>query len=229
MPVKLRLRRQGRRKHAHYAIVAADARAPRDGRFIEKIGYYDPVTSPARVYVDHDSALKWLKVGAQPTNTVRSILRHAGVTLKFALIKQGKSEEEMDRIYTRWRNEKDRKQKKKMVMIDVNGILLEPVPESSEPVKKPAPVVEEKEEEVAAAPAAETEAPAEEAPAAEAEAPAEEAPAAEKTPAEEPAAEEAPAAEETPAEEPAAEEAPAAEAEAPAEEAAETEEEKKEE
>ena len=248
MPVKLRLRRQGRRKHAHYAIVAADARAPRDGRFIEKVGYYDPITSPARVFVDHEVALKWLSVGAQPTNTVRSILRHAGVTLKFALIKQGKSEEEMDRIYTRWRNEKDRKAKKKMVMIDAKGNLLEPVPDSPEPVKKaPEPVVEEKTEEKTEAKEAATEAeapvaeetPAEEAaveaeapadePAAEAEAPAaEEAPVEEpvaEAPAEEPAAEaDAPAAEEAPAEE------PVAEAETPVEEApAETEEEKKEE
>ncbi|MEM6265582.1 MAG: 30S ribosomal protein S16, partial [Bacteroidota bacterium] len=102
MPVKLRLKRQGRKKAAHYAIVAADSRSPRDGRHIEKVGTYNPMTHPARLYVDEDKAIKWLQDGAQPTNTVRNLLRHAGVTVKFALIKQGKSEEQIADIYGRW-------------------------------------------------------------------------------------------------------------------------------
>jgi small subunit ribosomal protein S16 len=216
MPVKLRLRRQGRRKAPHYAIVAADSRAPRDGRYIEKLGFYNPLTDPAQVYVDHEAALKWLGVGAQPTNTVRSLLRHTGVTVKFALIKQGKSEDEMERIYGRWRSEKDAKKKKKVISVDVNGNALEPVPESAKPVKAaPAPVVEE-------APAVEETPAAEEAPAVEETPVAEEAPAVETTE-EAPAAEEAPVAEAS-EEAPATEEAPAAEAspeaEAPAEEEA---------
>ena len=226
MPVKLRLKVQGRSKAPHYAIVAADSRAPRDGRFIQKIGFYNPLTEPARVYVDHEAALKWLGNGAQPTNTVRALLRHAGVTVKYALIKQGKSEAEIEKIYGKWRAEKDAKKKKKVISVDISGNPLEPVPVvEAKPVKKKE---EPKPEPEAEAPAAEEAAPAEEA-AVEAEAPAteeapvEEAPAAEEAPAEEAApeaeapAEEAPAAEaEAPAEEPAAEEAPAEEA--PAEE-----------
>lgn len=194
MPVKLRLQRRGRKAAPFYAIVAADSRAPRDGKFIEKVGTYDPVAAPARVYVDHASAIKWLKTGAQPTNTVRSLLRHTGVTLKYALIKQGKSEAEMERIFTRWRDEKDRKDKKKVISVDVHGNPLEPVPGKNVQIATPAPTPVKEE----AAPAVEEAAPVaveEEAPAVEEAAPVveAEAPAAEEAPAEEaaPAAEEA--------------------------------------
>ena len=151
MPVKLRLKKQGRRKHPHYAIVAADSRAPRDGRFIEKVGFYDPVAEPGKVFINHDAAIKWLQVGAQPTNTVRSLLRHAGVTLKFALIKQGKSEDEIERIYGKWRTEKDGKAKKKVISVDIHGRPLEPVPNSGKPVKKKVEAVVEEVKETAAA------------------------------------------------------------------------------
>lgn len=104
MAVKLRLRRQGRSKTPHYSIVAADARSPRDGRFIEKIGYYNPVKSPAELYLDHELAIKWLGVGAQPTDTVKALLRHSGVNLKFALVKQKKSAEDQQRIFDAWWN-----------------------------------------------------------------------------------------------------------------------------
>ncbi|MEZ4775166.1 MAG: 30S ribosomal protein S16 [Bacteroidia bacterium] len=145
MPVKLRLKRQGRRKLPHYAIVAADSRAARDGRFIEKIGFYDSVSQPAKIYVDHEKALKWLQNGAQPTNTVGDILRHAGVTVKFALIRQGKSEEEAARIFARWWEQKKAKKKKKMVSVDIGGNPLEDVPvtEKPKPVVVAAPVEEE--------------------------------------------------------------------------------------
>ena len=235
MPVKLRLKRQGRKKAAHYAIVAADARAPRDGRFIQKIGHYNPVKEPARVYIDHDAAINWLSNGAQPTLTVKHLLRHAGVTLKYALIKQGKDEETVERIYSAWLDEKRAATKKKFIMVNVEGKALESIPEVAKPAPKAAPVVEEApaEEPVAeeAAPVVE-EAPAEEPVAEEAapvveEAPAEEpvaeeaAPAVEEAPAEEPVAEEAaPVVEEAPAEEPVAEEAAPVVEEAPAEEAA---------
>ncbi len=128
MPVKLRLKKQGRKKAPHYAIVAADSRAPRDGRYIEKFGFYNPIANPAQIYVDHETAIKWLKVGAQPTNTVRSILRHAGVTLKFALIKQGKEEDEMERIFNSWWEMKKSKKKKKFVQVDIHGKPLEEIP-----------------------------------------------------------------------------------------------------
>ena len=77
--VKLRLRRMGAKKRPSYRIVAADSRSPRDGAFIESLGYYDPIPDPATFKVDVDRARHWLSVGAQPTDTVRSLLRKAGV------------------------------------------------------------------------------------------------------------------------------------------------------
>lgn len=77
--VKLRLRRMGAKKRPSYRIVAADSRAPRDGAFIETVGFYDPITDPATIKVDVDRARHWINVGAQPTDTVRSLLTKAGV------------------------------------------------------------------------------------------------------------------------------------------------------
>ena len=77
--VKIRLRRMGAKKTPFYRIVVADSRYPRDGRFIEEIGTYNPLTDPATVSVDADRAQEWIKKGAQPTDTVRGILKKAGV------------------------------------------------------------------------------------------------------------------------------------------------------
>ena len=77
--IKLRLRRMGAKKRPSYRIVAADSRSPRDGRIIESIGLYDPVTDPATVRVDADRARHWLSVGAQPSDTVRDIFRREGL------------------------------------------------------------------------------------------------------------------------------------------------------
>ena len=77
--VKIRLRRLGAKKAPFYPIVVADSRYPRDGRFIEEIGTYNPLTDPATVNVDADRAQEWIKKGAQPTDTVRGILKKAGV------------------------------------------------------------------------------------------------------------------------------------------------------
>ncbi len=90
MAVKLRLKRMGAKKAPFYRIVAADSRSPRDGRFIETVGTYNPLTTPAEVKVDEELAIKWLKNGATPTDTVRNILSKAGVMKKFAEEKQGK-------------------------------------------------------------------------------------------------------------------------------------------
>ena len=76
--VKIRLRRMGAKKNPFYRIVVADSRFPRDGRFIEEIGYYNPLTKPATVNVDVDRAQAWIKTGAQPTETVRDLLQKAG-------------------------------------------------------------------------------------------------------------------------------------------------------
>jgi small subunit ribosomal protein S16 len=77
--VKLRLRRMGAKKRPSYRIVAADSRSPRDGAFIESVGFYDPITDPATINVNLDRARHWLSVGAQPTETVQSLLKKAGV------------------------------------------------------------------------------------------------------------------------------------------------------
>jgi len=76
--VKIRLRRMGAKKAPFYRIVVADSRYPRDGRFIEEIGYYNPVTNPSELKVDVDRAQAWIKTGAQPTETVKDLLKKAG-------------------------------------------------------------------------------------------------------------------------------------------------------
>ena len=82
MAVKLRLKRMGAKKQPFYRIVAADSRSPRDGRFIETIGTYNPTANPAEVTVNAELAMKWLNDGAQPTDTVKALLKKNGVTLK---------------------------------------------------------------------------------------------------------------------------------------------------
>ncbi|MBR5409658.1 MAG: 30S ribosomal protein S16 [Clostridia bacterium] len=77
--VKIRLRRMGAKKAPFYRIVVADSRYPRDGRFIEELGYYDPMTEPATVKVDAEKAKEWMKNGAQPTDTVKALLKKNGV------------------------------------------------------------------------------------------------------------------------------------------------------
>jgi len=84
MAVKLRLKRMGAKQKPFYRIVAADSRSPRDGRFIEAVGTYNPVKQPAEIKVDEELALKWLNNGAEPTETVRAILRKEGIIAKYA-------------------------------------------------------------------------------------------------------------------------------------------------
>lgn len=114
MAVKLRLRRLGSKGAPYYHIVAADSRSARDGKFLEQIGSYDPTRNPAVIDVNHDSAIKWLKNGAQPTETVSAILRYTGVNLKYALMKQGKDAETVEKMFTDWMQKKaDKIQAKK--------------------------------------------------------------------------------------------------------------------
>ncbi len=79
MAVKIRLRRMGAKKAPFYRVVVADSRYPRDGRFIEEIGYYNPMTNPAEVKIDTEKAAQWIKNGAQPTETVKSLLKNCGL------------------------------------------------------------------------------------------------------------------------------------------------------
>lgn len=92
MAVKLRLKRMGAKQRPSYRIVAADSRSPRDGRFIETVGTYNPITNPAEVHIDREKAMKWLNNGAQPTDTVKNIFRQEGIMKEFAesKVKKGK-------------------------------------------------------------------------------------------------------------------------------------------
>ena len=113
MAVKIRLARHGRKRFAFYHIVVANSRAPRDGRYIERIGSYNPNTNPATIDLEFEKALDWLEKGAQPTDTVRAILSYKGVLYKKHLnggVKKGSfSEEEAEKRFEAWLTEKDAK------------------------------------------------------------------------------------------------------------------------
>jgi small subunit ribosomal protein S16 len=113
MAVKIRLARKGRKKLAFYHIVVADSRSPRDGRYIERIGSYNPVTNPATIELDFDKALGWLQNGALPTDTCRAILSYKGVMMKKHLlegVKKGAFDEaEAVRRFDEWMQQNDAK------------------------------------------------------------------------------------------------------------------------
>src|SRR5690554_1133877 len=239
MATKLRLQRRGRKNYPFYQIIVADSRAPRDGKYIERIGSYNPNTNPATITLDFDRALYWLQTGAQPTDTVRNILSNEGVLLKKHLLggvaKGAFDEAEAEKRFEAWKadklsevrsiksqdEEKQRAEEKARLAaeVEVNKAKSEALAKkraeeeaanAPEPVAEEAPEVEAPKVEEAAEPVTE-----------ETSEPVAEAPAKEETPAVEekvePAAEEA-SAEETPAAvEEKAEEAPVAE-EKPAEE-----------
>jgi len=198
MPVKIRLQRHGKKSYAFYHIVIADGRAPRDGKFIEKLGTYNPNTNPATIELDNDSALNWLKNGAQPTETARAILSYRGIMMKLHLdkgvIKGAMTQEQADAKFEKWLSDKSSKIDSKVIKLAEGrtdyykkrmedevtknkareaALLVKNSPVAEEVIAETvveAPVAE------AAAPVAEVEAPAVkvEAPAVEVEAPAEE-------------------------------------------------------
>ena len=110
--VKLRLRRIGRKKLPLYKIVAADSRAPRDGRFIEAVGNYDPNNNPPTVDVQEERVLHWLKSGAKPTDTVKNLLSRKGIILKHHLIKKGADEHKINEEITKWSSLQEAKMQK---------------------------------------------------------------------------------------------------------------------
>ncbi|KAA0991779.1 30S ribosomal protein S16 [Dyadobacter aurulentus] len=184
MAVKIRLARRGRKKKAIYDIVVADARAPRDGRFIEKLGIYNPGTNPASIVLESDKAVDWLLKGAQPTDTARSILQHEGVLLRkhlqVGVLKGAITQEVADTRFEDWKGSKaDRKataadtltQKKdadKQAKLDaerkVSQTRAEAIAKKNAPPAEPVTEVEEVQDEVAEgvsdATETETEAPA---------------------------------------------------------------------
>ena len=224
MAVKIRLARRGRKKRAMYDVVIADARAPRDGRFIEKIGTYNPNTDPASINIDDEKAFDWVMKGALPTDTVRAMLSYRGVMfrkhLQVGVNKGAISQEEADKKLAAWVESKDSQIEGKTEQLakskaearaarlaaeaKVSAARAEAI--AAKNVVEEEVVEEETTEEVVAEAPAVEEAPAEEVVA-------EAAPVVEETPAEAPAAEAAPeVAEETPvAEEVVAEAAPEAE------------------
>jgi small subunit ribosomal protein S16 len=113
MPTKIRLQRHGKKRYAYYHVVIADARAPRDGKFIEKLGTYNPNENPARIDIDFDRSLHWVKEGAQPTDTVRALLSYKGVLHKDHLdrgvTKGALTQEQADKKFEAWMTEKESK------------------------------------------------------------------------------------------------------------------------
>ena len=113
MPAKIRLQRHGKKGQPFYHIVIADSRSPRDGKFIEKIGTYNPITDPAQINIKFDRALYWYSVGAVPTDTVRSLLSKAGVMMKYHLLrgvqKGAMTEEQAEVKFQNWMKEKEAK------------------------------------------------------------------------------------------------------------------------
>jgi len=183
MATKIRLQRRGRKGYAFYSIVAADVRAPRDGKFIEKIGTYNPNTDPATVDLNFERALYWLEVGAQPTDTVRNILSREGVLLMKHLntgVRKGAFDEATAKAkFDAWKAEVDKK--KEAVVSKVAAAKVEKMKAALEAEKKVNEKIAEKvAEKKAAAAAAKAEAEA----AAQAEAAAENAPEAAEAPAE---------------------------------------------
>ena len=218
MPVRIRLQRHGKKGKPFYWVVAADARSKRDGKYLEKLGTYNPNTHPATVDLDVDASVKWLQNGAEPTNTAKAILSNKGVLLKHHLVKGvakgALTEEQVEERFAQWLAEKEKAAQAlnsslDKAKADAKAKALEAEKEANEKRAAAIAVANAPEPKVSEEPAAE-EAPAEEVAAAEA--------AVEEAPAAEAATEEAPAEEEVPAAEAAVEEAPAEEA--PAEEEA---------
>lgn len=111
--VKIRLARRGRKKLAMFDVVVADARAPRDGRFIEKLGTYNPLTDPVKIELNDDRAFYWVMNGAQPTDTVKTMLSHRGILLRkhlqIGVAKGALSQEEAERKLNEWKQAKQAK------------------------------------------------------------------------------------------------------------------------
>jgi len=113
MPAKIRLQRHGKKGYAFFHIVVADSRAPRDGKFIEKIGTYNPNTNPATIDIDFDRAFEWVKNGAQPTDTCRAILSYRGIMYRYHLhrgvAKGAMTQEQADAKLAKWLEDKSSK------------------------------------------------------------------------------------------------------------------------
>ena len=125
MATKIRLKRMGRKKKPFYRIVIADSRSPRDGRFIKSIGYYDPTQDPIDLKIDEEKAIKWLKNGAIPTETVKSLFRMKGITLKFDLIKKGVPENKIREELQKHQLLQDERKKRRALLKEIKNKTVE--------------------------------------------------------------------------------------------------------
>lgn len=112
MAVKIRLKRLGKKKQPFYRIVVADSRAPRDGRSIEKIGHYNPIPDPAELVINEERLFHWMDEGAQPSDTVFSLLRGRGLTLKYELMSRNADEATISKEMNKWELARDERGKK---------------------------------------------------------------------------------------------------------------------
>lgn len=162
--IRIRLQRRGRRKRPIHHIVVADSRAPRDGKIIENIGRFDNITSKKQVYLNEERAIYWIQKGAQPSDTVRSILRDQGVLYKIHLMNWGKSEEEIEQALAEWREAREAKKGQEPNRKEQQRALLEAEEKEYQKQlqKKAEEAARQKAKEEALATAAEEEAPAEE-------------------------------------------------------------------
>jgi small subunit ribosomal protein S16 len=176
MPTKIRLQRGGRKARPIYSIVVADSRSKRDGRFIEKLGTYNPNTNPATIDLKFDSTLTWVMKGAQPTDTARAILSHKGVMMKKHLLegvrKGALTEEQAEAKFEAWSSDKENKVSKSVQAIndaksadktarlakesEVNKARQAAIAAANAPVVEEAPAEEETEAAVEEAPAEES-------------------------------------------------------------------------
>lgn len=212
--VKLRLQRYGRKKRPYYHLVAADARARRDGRIIEDLGRYNPVAQPAVAFMNTPRVIFWLQNGAQPTDTVRNILKKEGIFYRLHLLGWGKTEEEIEQTIETWKADRSSNKGVEKTRAELRKAALKAEEGTVKKAEAAAAEARAKAEAEAEAAKAAAEAPVAEEVAVEAEVAAEEV-VAEVVAEEAPAAEEVVVAEAAPAEEaPVAEEAPAADEEA---------------
>ncbi len=199
MSVKIRLQRHGKKGKPYYWIVAADSRSKRDGKYLEKIGFYNPNTNPATIEIDMEKSIEWLKNGAQPTKTARNILSYKGIMLKYHLLggvaKGAFTEEEAEKRFNIWIEEKTKKIEAKKEKLSKEDEERKAKALENEKLANEARIKAQKEEPAPAEEEATTE-----------EKPAEEEATTEEKPAEEKPAEEKPAEEEAPAKEDSAKE-----------------------
>lgn len=123
--IRLRLQRKGRKKRPYYHIVVADKRSPRDGRIIEQVGRFDNVSENKQLLLDEERIIHWLKIGAQPSDTVRNLLKGEGILYKMHLIRWGKSEEEIEAALSEWREQRKSTGEKKVSRKEKQKSLLE--------------------------------------------------------------------------------------------------------